>query len=380
MSELTHYSDASNTNTKKAFGWKNKDKSFVVGERDVTVAETAYAAPNSEMMLYASTMTWDGTSEGWLAEIPDNVYVRTALSIALASTIMRFMDEKSYIINFYGDNANVLVEAMNSVFGDPSRMREIELSTALPVFDNFPIVVDGLAFENPKLLKDRLGEKNKRIIGASPIPVPLAHPRVLNLPVEGLEQVHIAPKNYGVYIETFLKQFMSKHKFKPFDATGILIIDLMSMVEQACVDWEYLPIAQVMLDANRLKQSKEGLIMDFINENLDKVYVVNIPGQRIAVKVRVPDGPIYIRYEMQNKMLYIHRAIFREYYKKKDLTEALKVYWDTGAITEVKKKAMYGGTLVSARQYYHAFCVDSTKLIGFDLQEFLYGVGVWSQG
>lgn len=379
MSELTHYSDISNIATEKTFGWKNKDKSFVVGERVVTIAETVYAAPSSDMMLYASTMIWEGTSEGWLSEIPNNVHVHTALVIALTSTVMRFVNDKSYLINFYGKNTQALTEGMCSLFGDPRRMRDIELSIALPLFDNIPIIVDGLAFENPKLLKDRLNEKNKRIIGTSPVPVPLIHPRVFNIQVEGLEQVHIAPKNYGIYIETFLKRFMIKHKFRSFNSTGEFITDLMMMAEQSCMDWDYSPIAKFLLGANKIKQSKEGLIMGFINENLDKVYVVNVSDQGVAVKIRVPDGPIYIRYELQNKMLFIHRAIFREYYKKKDLTEALKVYWDTGAITEVRKKVMYGGTLVSARQYYHVLCIDSTKLIGFNLQEFLYGVGVWSQ-
>ena len=53
MSELTQYADITNILTRKAFGWRNKDKKFVIGEREISIAETAYAPPSSEMMPYA---------------------------------------------------------------------------------------------------------------------------------------------------------------------------------------------------------------------------------------------------------------------------------------------------------------------------------------
>ena len=376
MSELTQYADITNIPTRKAFGWRNKDKKFVIGEREISIAETAYAPPSSEMMPYAPAMTWEGTTEGWSAELPDDVNVNTGVALAIGWTLMRFFDNKSFIVNFYGnpDWAPIL-NIMASIFGHPEQLIVNDLKSAVSVFNNFPIFVRDLAFENPRLLKEFLLSRNDdtRIIGFSPTPVPLAHQRVLNIPLPDEAPVLIAPKNYGVFVKSFLKTFMRTHKFKDFESTGVFEDDLMAVC--ALTGFNYMKL----LPAFRLKHSKEGLLLDFINDNLDKVYVV--AGARIAKALRIkePDGPIHIRYEIETKMMYIHRAEFRNYYKINDLEEPLKVYRETGAYVGIKKKSMYGGSVVSARQYTHAICIDTTNLGGFDVKEFLYGVGVWSQ-
>lgn len=376
MSELTQYADIANINTRKAFGWKGSDKKFVIGEREISIAETSYAPPSSQMMPYAPAMTWEGTTEDWLAELPDNPYVHAGVAVAVAAALMRFIDDKPWVINFYGhpDWASLL-NIIASVFGHPERMIVDNFQDALPVFNNFPILVKDLAFENPRLVKELLfvSNKFKSVISFSAISLSVTHKRILNIPLHDFPPVLIAPKNYGVFIETFLKEYLRKHKFNVIPSTESFDQDLLN----AC---KLTPFnCLVIKEAFLLKHSKEGMIMDFINDNLDKVYVV--AGARIAKALRLkePDAPIYIRYEIETKMLYIVRAEFRKYHDIRDLDEPLKVYWDSGALVEIKKKSMYGGGVVSARQYTHVMCIDTTKLIGFNAQEFLYGVGLWAR-
>jgi hypothetical protein len=141
-------------------------------------------------------------------------------------------------------------------------------------------------------------------------------------------------------------------------------------------DWD---CKEIVYSAFELKASKEGLIFDYINDNLENTYVV--AGSRVtkALRLKAPNGPINVRYEVDTKRMFLNLAAFKKYHAYEDLEEGLKVYWDMGAIVAMRKKSLYGGKIVSARQYIATIEIDTTKLIGFDLTEFLYGVGVWSQ-
>jgi hypothetical protein len=296
---------------------------------------------------------------------------------------MRFMGDRSYIINFYGyPGWSPLLNVIASAFGDPDRMIVKNLEDALPWFDNFPIFVEELACEDPKKTKAMLHSdyKNKRIISVSSMPIPITHYRVLNIPLPDPAPVLIAPKNYGTFVEEFLKAAMVKTIFKPIQNGGLLSTQLLHPIELMKdffpEDWD---CKEIVYNAFELKASKEGLIFDYINDNLENTYVV--AGSRVtkALRLKAPNGPINVRYEVDTKRMFINLAAFRKYHGDEDLEEALKVYWEMGAIVAMRKKSLYGGKIVSARQYIATIEIDTTKLVGFDLTEFLYGVGIWSQ-
>ena len=381
MSELTKLAEDYNLKTAKAFGWKNVAKKFVIGEREITIAETRYVPINSEMMLYASGMTWAGSTDAWLQEIPNDPYVHTGITLALTSTLMRLIEDRSYIINFYGyPGWSPLLNVIASAFGHPDHMVVKSLDDALPLFDNFPIFVEEIACEDPKKIKRILftENNNKRIISVSAMPVAIVHKRILNIPLPDHPPVLIAPKNYGTFVEEFLKTAMVKTKFRPIPSGDSLATHLLGPIQlmKGFFPWD---CNAIICDALKLKASKEGLIFDYINDNLENTYVV--AGSRVtkALRLKAPNGPINVRYEVDTKRMFINLAAFRKYHGDEDLEEALKVYWEMGAIVAMRKKSLYGGKVVSARQYIATIEIDTTKLVGFDLTEFLYGVGIWTQ-
>ena len=120
------------------FGWTDKNKSFVVGDTEISAEGDKYSPPSSYTAQLADWFTPVGTLEEWQSVI--NVYDREGFEphafgffTAFGAPLMRHLNLKGAIINMInnesGTGKTTTIKAMHSVYGHPEELMLIQRDT-----------------------------------------------------------------------------------------------------------------------------------------------------------------------------------------------------------------------------------------------------------
>ena len=387
MSILSAYVDITETPTRFAFGWKDDQKSFVVGDREITVAETKYAPPSKAMMIPASKMNVEGSIEEWYdslyANSPEvNAMKRLAVSLGLASVMMRIVTNDSFVINFYGSYKwRPLLNLINSVFGDPIRLTVRDFDD-VSLFKNFPITYIDAERLGTDFMTKFLKPKDRRLISVSSDKIHNYNKRLINIELPDIDEEIVIPKSFGVLVEPFVKLFIKATKFEPFSMTTDFWEDVFRLTMKADSGLKLLdPSKRNVLIAPLLSKFLEdhrnthSMLIRFINEHLDAVNVSMKKHTYAGHTITPPDKPIKIRYTPDKDLLHIVANDFRKYCMKrgvhpKDVNTGYKA---AGIIVGRRAMMLYGSRGNGNNSLLpQCLCINTNELFGFNKEQFLY--------
>ena len=120
------------------FGWTEKDKSFVVGDTEISATGDHYSPPSSYTSQLADWFTPVGSLEEWQSVI--NVYDTPGFEphafgffTAFGAPLMKHLNLKGAIINMInnqsGTGKTTAIKAMHSVYGHPEELMLIQRDT-----------------------------------------------------------------------------------------------------------------------------------------------------------------------------------------------------------------------------------------------------------
>ena len=120
------------------FGWTDKNKSFVVGDTEISAEGDKYSPPSSYTAQLADWFTPVGSLDEWKSVI--NVYDREGFEphafgffTAFGAPLMKHLNLKGAIINMInnesGTGKTTTIKAMHSVYGHPEELMLIQRDT-----------------------------------------------------------------------------------------------------------------------------------------------------------------------------------------------------------------------------------------------------------
>ena len=120
------------------FGWTEKDKSFIIGEKEITAQGDKYSPPSSYTLELSEWMNPVGSYEEWQSVI--NSYDMVGFEphafgffTAFGAPLMRHLHLKGAILNMInnesGTGKTTAIKAMHSVYGHPEELMLIERDT-----------------------------------------------------------------------------------------------------------------------------------------------------------------------------------------------------------------------------------------------------------
>jgi hypothetical protein len=141
------------------YGWTEKNKSFVVGDTEISAAGDAYSPPSSYTEQLSDWFIPVGSLEEWKSVV--NVYDKPGFEphafgffTAFGAPLMKHLNLKGAIINMVnnesGTGKTTTIKAMHSVYGHPEELMLIQRDTMnvrlhrLGVMNNLPIGCDEL--------------------------------------------------------------------------------------------------------------------------------------------------------------------------------------------------------------------------------------------
>lgn len=380
MAYLTSYNDAIESPINhKVFGWINGDKSYIVGDREITLIETRYCPPSDEMIPYVASMQSKGDYAQWYVDLcqgGETVYDAklTAVSLALGAVMMPLMTDDSYLINFVGNkNWQPLLYWINSIFGDNFRLTGTLDKDKVKLFKGFPITCIGIDTFNRKELENLLKQKHSTIISVSDNPVSFNHPRILNIQLPETEEVITGSLNQGVATDVFVKRAIAyganKNAFWYVGAD--FWEDVISVAYTAMELLSEHNKPKLLQDVLKIHRAKNSPLINFLDSNRDYTLihdrVIGYVAKR-STPIKDCKGDVYIRYEPNTKLLFVVKVPFRDYCKKNNVNfeQELLDYTQSGALVDMKSRMMNG-------RYVETLYLDTTKLLGFDETQFING-------
>lgn len=381
MAYLTSYNDAIDAAIDhKIFGWVDGDKSYIVGDREITMIETRYCPPSDEMIAYVASMQSKGNYEEWLIDFQkgqQDVYDAklAVISLALGSIVSRFMTEESYLINFVGNKNWVpLLYWVNSVFGDNFRLTGSLDKDKVKLFKCFPITCINANAINQKELESFLKSKHTVIFSVSDAPISFNHPKILNIKLPTIDVEIEGSLNQGVLIDEFLKRLLAYlANGGPLFFNGQNFWGDVISLAFTCIGLiiEDKNTSKLLNDALAIENEKQSPLMGFLRSSKDYTLILDRVLGHVAKKtIPIKDckGDVYVRYEPNTKLLFVVKVPFRDYCRSKDVAieRELLGYRKCGALIDIKSKMMNG-------RYVETLYFDTTKLLGFDETQFING-------
>jgi hypothetical protein len=149
-------------------GWTPAN-TFIIGAREYR-KDSVYQNPvSSTMRDLSEAMRVVGSLEEWqdtvsLYNQPGMEVYAFALAASFGSPLMRFSGVSSGILNFYsrasGTGKSTILEAINSVYGNPKGMMETQIDTAMHklhrmgMLNNLPMTIDEITNMAPEVMSD----------------------------------------------------------------------------------------------------------------------------------------------------------------------------------------------------------------------------------
>lgn len=361
---------------RQSFGWKDNNKTFVLGERELTIAETRYSPPHARIVPYIPLMKQGGSVEEWLESINNPIAI-LAVTLALTAPLMRFINSRSYLINFYGNREWMpLLKIINSIYGDMRGLTTIRLTNFVEVFDNFPVTYPDIDRTDKRIVKDILRINNKRIFSVSTNPLNIDHERIINIPLPPFTEEIVLPKSHGVFVDGFIKKAIAHFKFKQLSSSGNIHDDVEQMLE-VVKQISGIDGTQFYATYKGQQDIRETYLYEYLHSNSKNTLVTVGKAIKPANRLYVPDGPILMRYDVDKNMFYVNYIEFKKAckIKKEDIDENLSLE----CIVDIKPKAMFGGSFIKASQLVTAIHIDATKVLDFNKEKFLNDLGIRSR-
>lgn len=151
-----------------SFGWKEDDRSFLVGDRLVTRSGIHKAGMSSKVKEVVKGFDTKGTLEAWTAltaelDKPGREAYAFTLMLAFGAPLMKFSRHAGLLCNIVGETSigkSTMGEFMSSVFNDYEQSKSSMNSTItarfakLGVYGNLPLYIDEITLTDQKTLSE----------------------------------------------------------------------------------------------------------------------------------------------------------------------------------------------------------------------------------
>jgi len=377
------------------FGWTADDNSFIVGDREIKIAETDKVLIGNAIAHYVPLFKPRGSLEGWLKTYSEptgegSEVVKFIVSLALGGLLNRFTYQSSYLINLYSETYNPgILPFISSVWGYCQGLgieENYTQSARLRILDDLgsvPVTLycaDGI---KSSLIDDMLASTKNIILAQSSGPIQSDNPNVFNVELPDAE-IRFAIENYGVLLEPFVKEVLSNPDMYMIRDKGNSLVNDIMLNSKLALIW----LRNYDLHDISLPKYFDQMIMrtppDFLNQYLYKnkanTIVLNARPKKLCgvyqPPLREPTGEINIRYEPNKKLLYVLVKPFRDYCRRMMIDPELVIapYLENKSLIEVKCKVMQGfGASYKTKRNCEALWFDVTKLKYFDEQRIIDG-------